>query len=324
MTDTQKLARTSFMLGKTFENVSNWDKAAEHYARAAELDPCFYTLICAQIFAHKINNHISALYFATRAKEAAIAEDGEGSLKHAESLRALGNVYQGNKEDEKAESFYQQELKIYKDKLEKNHPSIAICHANLSTIYFFRTHYGKAEKGIIKALKIQEKALEKNHPDIAELLDMLGAIYTRRKKYDEAEQSLERSLEIYKHNLMEMHETAIIVYKAFIELYERQERYKEAERYCKKIILISKKCFGKEGQITARSRYRLSHIYGRQMQYKKAKIFAEAALSVLEPLLGIKHPDVAWMRLFYDRYVSVLTAIDAKNKKANDENDEPQ
>ncbi len=306
MTDIQKSVRTFFRLGKTFEIVSDWDNAFKHYSRAAQLHPCFDTLIKAQLSAHEIGNHIDALYFAMQTKKAAIAEYGEDSLQHAESLHALGSIYQRNKQDKEAESLYQQAIKIYRSALGGKHPVIAICHANLSTIYFFRTHYGKAETSIMKALKIQEKAFQKNHPDIADTLAILGMVYTKRKKYNEAERSLEKSLEIYKNNSMEKYERSIATYKGFAELYEKQERYKEAERYCKKIILTSKKHFGKEHRITADGRYRLGQIYTRQRLYKKARFFSGAALNVLEPLLGKDHPDIVYMRFFHDRLENVL------------------
>ena len=72
----KRSARAAYARGEIAEQEVRWYDAAEHYARAAQLDPCFLTLISAQRLTVDVGSYDSAVSLGLDAQKAAIKEHG--------------------------------------------------------------------------------------------------------------------------------------------------------------------------------------------------------------------------------------------------------
>ncbi len=240
----KRSARAAFARGKIAEQEVRWYDAAKHYARTAQIDPSFDTLIKAQELAFSIGDYDSALSFGKDAKKAAIKEHGEYTKEYATSLNDIGVVYDGLKEYKLAEPLHKESLKIRQDILGKKHPDIAKSLNNLGGIYYNQKQYRESTYILKRALNMYKEVVGIKHSLTADTLSNLGAAYRELGEFKKAKPFLKRALKIRKEIFGYNHPDIANSYNNLGGLYADQGQYKKAEPFAWQAVEIIENAFG--------------------------------------------------------------------------------
>ncbi len=223
-----------------------WKDAAEHYARAAQIDPCYRHLILAERFAIRTGNYDSALSLGEEAKKMAIKEHGEDSKEYATSLGNLALIYMEQEKYELAEQLHKESLKIYQDIFGKKHSNVAISLNNLGGIYQIKKQHREATYFFKRALNINKEALGVKHSSTAITLNNLGGAYRDMGEFKKAKPLLKQSLKIRKEALGDNHPETANSYNNLGSLYFMQGQYKKAEPFSRQALEILEATLGLE------------------------------------------------------------------------------
>ncbi len=251
----KRSARAAFARGEIAEQEVRWYDAAEHYTRAAQLDPCFENLISAQRLTFEVGAYDSALSFGLAAQKAAIKEHGKDSKEYATSLNNLGTVYSNKKQYKKAEMLYKESLKIRQDILEKKHPDAAISLNSLGVIYLDQKKYREATYFLKRSLNINKEAFGMKHTRTADVLSNLGGAYIGLGEFKKAKPLLKQSLKIRKEVLGNNHPEIANSYNNLGSLYFMQGQYKKAEPFIRQALEIFEAILGLEHPNTKKIKY---------------------------------------------------------------------
>jgi tetratricopeptide (TPR) repeat protein len=201
----QGAARAEFGLGEIAESRVEWRAAAQHYARAAELDPSYDTLIKAGDLLWRAGQYEAAFEKNKRLVELSKQDFGARDPKtatalnnYAESLRAAGQYAE-------AEPLYREALEIGRETLGDRHPSLAIRLNNLAGLLRATGRLAEAEPLYREALEIRRDTLGDRHPDVASSLNNLAALLEDTGRYGEAEPLSREALEIGRDTLGDRH-----------------------------------------------------------------------------------------------------------------------
>ncbi len=194
-------SRIAVARGEIAQEQNRWKDAAEHYARGADLFPCFETLYSAQKIYIEIEDYNSAVIFSTKAKKAAIVEFGEKTEEHAEILGNLAQVYQELEKYKRAISIYKEALDIYKKIAVGYSPVIFAINNNLGMTYQKQGNQNKAIYFFKKALAIQKKMLGKKHPDTAKIINNIASVYYLQGRHRKATKLFKKAIKIRNYGL---------------------------------------------------------------------------------------------------------------------------
>ncbi len=242
----QEFANVAFTRGEIAAHELRWKDAAEHYARAARLDPCFNNLIMAQRLAIDIGDYDSALFFGIEAQKTAISEYGEDSEEHSTSLNNIGQTYRARGQNNKAEPLHREALRIRKKILGEDNRLTANSYSSLAGVYSSQGRYKEAEIFFKKALEIDIKILEADDIEIATAMNNLGTVYDYQEKYDDAEFYYQKALKIRKKSLTKNHPSIANSLNNLAVLYEKTNKSKGIELLYQRAIKILEGNFGSE------------------------------------------------------------------------------
>ncbi len=304
--ETEKLNKKDFgsiahSRGNIAEQDVRWKDAAEHYARAVQLDPSFDNLIRAQELAIAIGNYDSALSLGLAAKKAAIAEHGEESYQHALVLHALGASYREKGQYKKSEPFYQQAIEINKIKLGETHPQTALNMGGLAMVYEELGKYEDAEFLFKNCLEIVMKTLGDENTHTASTINNLAGLYKRQERYTDAEQLYQQALNINMNIFGESHPHTATNINNIADIYTEQGKYEDAEKLHWQAQNIYKELLGENHPNIAASNNNIAMAYVRQGRYKDADPLFEKAVKLLETTLGDEHPNTKGVRKNYEK-----------------------
>ena len=286
----ERATHAAFVRGQIAEQDIRWRDAAEHYARAAHLYPCFDTLIKAQKLTLDIGNYSSALSFAMKAKEAAIKEYGEDTEQYAHSLNNLGLTYDKQGQYDKAEPLYQKASKICKKVFEKKNPRIAININNLARMYQKQGRYDEAETLYKQALNGRKEAWGVKHYYTAQSLNNLAEFYTHTKQPQKALPLYEEALKICRKTLGKKNPDIATILGNMGNTYDIDGNYKKIESIHKEALLISQETLGDTHPDVAKSLNNLACFYSKINQHKEAEPLYEQAIEILESNFDSDHP----------------------------------
>ncbi len=257
--DNEKISKKEFGViaytrGEIAEQDIRWHAAAKHYTRAAQLDPCFLTLIMAERLAIDIGDYDSALSFGEEAKKAAFKEHGEDSEEYATSLGNLGLVHIKQKKYKLAEQLHTEALEIRQNKLGKKHPDVANSLNNLGGIYQEQGQYTKAKYFFRRALNIYKETLGAKHPSTAEALINLGGAYRELGEFREAKPRLKQALNIQEKILGINHPHTANSFNNLGGIYQEQKQYRQALPMFQQALEILEATLGLEHPNTKKAR----------------------------------------------------------------------
>ncbi len=250
----KRSARAATARGQIARQEIRWKDAAEHYARAAQLDPCFATLISAQKLAVDIGSYDSALSLGLDAQKAAIKEHGEKSKQYANILNNLASVYLMQKKYKEAESLFKEALKLRTNIFGKKSPEVAVSLNNLGGIYQEQKQYREATNFFKRALNIHKESLGVKHSETATTLNNLGGSYRELGEFKKAKSLLKQALKIRKEILGDNHPDTATSLNNLGTFYGRQAKYKKAEPYYWQALKILEATLGLEHPNTKKSK----------------------------------------------------------------------
>jgi tetratricopeptide (TPR) repeat protein len=112
----------------------------------------------------------------------------------AQVLNGTGTVYYRNRNNKKAEAYFNQALEAVSS------PDIRFDRAailnNLGAVYVEEHKYRQAEDTLQRVLAIKERDLGPVNPDLTQTLKSLAVLYTQTRRFDEAEDLYHRALDI--------------------------------------------------------------------------------------------------------------------------------
>ena len=241
-----QFADVSFARGYIAEFGGQWGEAAQHYTRAAKIDPSFDTTMRAQSLALAIDDYDSALPLGKAAKKLASVKYGKDSAEYANSLNELGAVYQAKGEDTKAEVLFNETLIIHRKLFGKFYYASSSTLNNLAEIYKERENFTKAEQFFKKSIEIDKKYFGEEHHQTATGMNNLANLYRKQKKYTEADSLYQQALAIRKKMLEKNHPDIGKTYNNLAVLYAEQGRFEEVEPFYLQAIQIFETFFGHE------------------------------------------------------------------------------
>ncbi len=243
----QEFANVAFSRGQIAYQELRWQDAAEHFARAARLDPDFTNLLRAQSLAHQIGDYDSALFFGMEAQKTAISEYGEESEEYASIINNLGETYRMQGRNNDAEPLHREALRIRKNVLGEDNQLTASSYNNLGGVYSSQGNYKEAELFIRKALEIDKKILGDDHHKVAKDLNNLGTIYQYQGNYKDAESSYKQALDIRKKKLPSNHPDIANSLNNLAVLYgKKKNKHKDIGRFYQHAIEILESNFGSD------------------------------------------------------------------------------
>ncbi len=160
------------------------------------------------------------------------------------SLNNLAGLYTYLGQYDKAESLYQQNLKLSQTAYGENSSQTALTLSALGNLYSRKRDYPQAQQFFQRSLDIRERVLGPDHPDVAESLNALGNNYREQAQYAPIEPLLQRSLKIRLKTYGENH---VIVASAINDLalyYNDAEKFELAESMFERSRKIYESIFG--------------------------------------------------------------------------------
>ncbi|MEH2310862.1 MAG: tetratricopeptide repeat protein [Nostoc sp.] len=206
----------------------------------------------------------------------------------------VGNAlfYNGQGLYDKAAHWYNECLKITKERLGEEHPDVATSLNNLAALYDSQGKYSEAEPMFIQALALRLKLLGEEHPDVVSSFNNLAHLYKSQGRYSEAEPLYIQALALWRKLLEEEHPNVATSLNNLAALYISQSRYSEAEPLFIQGLALTHKVLGEEHPDFASSLNNLAVLYYSQSRYSEAEPILIEALELRRKLLGEEHPDV--------------------------------
>ncbi|MGH9845228.1 MAG: CHAT domain-containing protein, partial [Blastocatellia bacterium] len=234
-----------------------------------------------------------AISLAERA--AAIQEKtlGPDHLAVAESVHALGQLYHGTGDFNRAGDCLRRALEIREKQMKPEDPLLIRTLNDLGVVYQEQGEYVQAEPLLDRALKIIEKLRGVNHLDVALALNNLGALYRKKGDYSRAESMLKRALEIREKGLKPENPAIAESLNNLAGLYADQGDQDRAAQLHRRSLEIRKKTLGPEDLLVARSLNNLASAYQDLGDLKQAEPLYESALEIYRKRLEPEHTDIA-------------------------------
>ena len=132
--EVQEAARAAFGRGEIAEAEVRWGDAADHYTRAARLDPGYDTLIKAGEFLSLAGRHDDAIWHQQHLVKIARQEFGGGHAKTATALNNLAENYRSSGSYAQAEPLYREALAVFEAALGADHPNTVLVRKNLQVL----------------------------------------------------------------------------------------------------------------------------------------------------------------------------------------------
>jgi tetratricopeptide (TPR) repeat protein len=178
--EVQQAAHAAFGRGEIAEAEVRWNDAADHYARAARLDPGYDALNKAQQLHWRAGRYAEAIRHAEQLVELARDQFAKVDAKTATALNNLATGYEATGRYDEADPLYREALEIRRKTLGTAHPAYATGLANLAGLLQATGRYDEAEPLYREALAVIEAALGADHPDTRTLRQNLEAFLDGR------------------------------------------------------------------------------------------------------------------------------------------------
>ncbi|MEL7406366.1 MAG: tetratricopeptide repeat protein, partial [Cyanobacteria bacterium J06558_2] len=121
------------------------------------------------------------------------------------SYVGLGRFYEGQGLYNQALVWYEQCLKVCRERLGEQHPDVATSLNNLAYLYYSQGRHEDAKTLYFQALELNKQLLGEQHPSVANSLNNLAGLYQEQGRYEEAEPLFLQALELNKQLLGEQH-----------------------------------------------------------------------------------------------------------------------
>jgi CHAT domain-containing protein len=234
----------------------------------------------------------SALLFAGKAQILFVKHLGENSMKNAEVLRLLGNLYYvGGVFDESLNYFYKS-IKIRLELQGEDNRLVERLYFNIGFVYQTKGVLDSAMVNHLKALNIRLRLYGENNSDVAQSYNNIGNLYREKSEFENAfayhDKALNIRLSLFGENSPDVAES----YLNIASIYADMEFFDTALEYNFKSLDIFFGLFGEKHPAVAGIYNNIADIFNNKNEYDKALEYHQKALNLRLELFGENHPDV--------------------------------
>ena len=299
----ERTARAAYARGGIAEQEIRWKDAANHFARAARLNPTYDHLHSARKLAWLDGQYDKAIVIGIDLLEIAKIEFGTAHENYAVALNEHALTLNEVGKYDLAEPLYLQAIEISKDTIGEAHPDYAIRLNNLATLYDDMGQYDLAEPLYMQAIKITKSTSGETHPEYATRLNNLAEIYRTTGKYDQAEPLYLQAIEIGKKTIGETHPHYAIRLNNLALFYYDTGQYDLAEPLYLQAIKIDKNTIGETHPGYAGDLNNLANLYQTTAQYNLAEPLYLSAIGICETSLGNDHSKTKLVKANYQNFL---------------------
>lgn len=282
-------AELEFELGKIAERSIRWQNAAKHYARAAQLDSNFYTLIKARALAWLSGEYKAALRYgedliALAAKDTLTEKQKSAAYnEHALTLDNLGRY-------EDAELLYRQSIEALEKVVGVEDSDYATRLNNLAAVLHSQDRIEEAALLYRQALEIDGEIAGTIHPDYATRLSNFAGILRTQGLYGESEHICRQVIEIDAKSIGPDHPEHAIHLNNLALTLEVLGKYDEAEKYFRQSLEVDVQSIGAAHPAYAIHVHNLAGFLEAQGQNEEADKLYRQAIPIMDSCLGAEHP----------------------------------
>lgn len=226
--EVKRTARAAYGRGQIAEEQVRWLDAAEHYAKAARLDPTHENLREAGDLLWQAGRYEEALRIGEERLKLSKQQFGEQAEETSNALDRLATFHQSLGQYEASEPLYRQAIEIGKATIGETHPDYATRLNNLATLLRNMGRHDDAEPLFRQSIEIDKATIGETHPAYAIRLNNLATLLRATGRYDEAEPLYRQATEITKTALGETHPAYAIRLNNLANLLQHMGRYDEA------------------------------------------------------------------------------------------------
>lgn len=285
----QRAARAEFGLGEIAESKVQWAAASQHYARAAELDPSYDTLLRAGNLLWRAGQYEAALDVNKRLVALSKEEFGAHDPKTATAINNYAALLKTIGRSAAAEPLFREALKIGRETLGDRHPDMATRLNNLAGLLKATGRYGEAEPLYREALEIWSETLGDRHPDTARSLNNLAGLLEATGRVAEAEPLYREALEIGRETLGDRHPAVAIHLNNLAGFLRATGRVEEAKPFYRDALEIGRHTLGDRHPDVAISINNLAGLLRETGRAKDATPLFVEALGIFREALGDDH-----------------------------------
>lgn len=208
-------------------------------------------------------------------------------------LQQLGDLHYQTAQYSQADSFYQRVIRIQERRYGLQSAPLARTLNNLAAVYLAQ---GKAQRAFAfytHALNMQKAALGADHLETATTLVNLAVCHDQQGDFSQAEARLLEALAVREKHLPPTHQLISRTIDNLVTLYMSLGRYAEAEKALANIRDKWTKAYGPDHHFLALIKDKYAAYHLAREQPKLAVQYMEAALTLREQSLGLRHEQVA-------------------------------
>ena len=291
--EVKRTARAAYGRGQIAEEQVRWLDAADHYAKAARLDPTYDTLNKAGHFFFRAGRYPEALRTGQDLLALSKRDHGDTAPETATALNDLAFWHQNLGQYDQAEPLYRQAIEIDKVTIGETHPHYAIRLNNLALLLQAAGRLDEAEPLYRQAIEIDKHALGETHPDYATRLNNLALLLRAAGRLDEAEPLFRQAIEIDRVALGETHPDYAIDLSNLAGLLRAAGRLDEAEPLYRQAIEIDKVTIGETHPAYAIRLNNLALLLRAAGRLDEAEPLNRQAIEIGKATIGETHPDYA-------------------------------
>jgi tetratricopeptide (TPR) repeat protein len=218
---------------------------------------------------------------------------GEGDLRIADSLDALGVLLRLEGRFEPAEASAREALAILERRHGPEHPSVAKGLDHLGAILYLQARYDEAERTFGRSLRSKRRLLGPAHPEVADTLDGLARAINAAGRLPEAEGLYREALALRMKALGPEHPAVSESLSDLATVLFEAGRYADAESLYVRALAISRRVLGPEHPETIADLSNLGIALSQQNRLEEAEPLLREALALKTRRLGERHPDTA-------------------------------
>lgn len=218
---------------------------------------------------------------------------GKESVKYANALEILANLYCMLGRFNITEPLYKKVLEIKEKILGSEHPEIGTLLGRFAYLYNAQGRFSEAEPMHLRDIELIEKNYSEDSKFLADSLNNLAILYSLQGRYDDAEPLFKRAWKIReKHGGAEHPEVGKILMN-LANIYFDLKKFPEAEELYQKCLNIQVKTLGDFHPVVGRVLNSIGNVYHEQERYAEAEPYYRKANEIFESAFGPDHPDVA-------------------------------
>ncbi len=292
--DAVKLAaKAAFMRGEIADQEIRWGDAADHFQRAARLDPTYDHLLEAGVFLYLDGRYDAALRIEEELVSVAKRDFGDEDARTATAINNLADSMLALGDYARAEELFRDVLEIDRATIGTGHANYAIHLNNLAGAIDAQGRYAEAEAMLRQSLGVTEQAVGQNHPDYAITLNNLAGAVEAQGRLTEAEALYREAIDVDLKTVGKGHPQHTAHKNNLASVLRGQGRLDEAEVLFRQALESSKATIGDDHPNYAIQLSNLAGVLKQLEQYDEAETLFRQALEIDKATVGESHINYA-------------------------------